>query len=225
MSAPGGPSRAPYDKRNSSNVGGGDAAARSNEPRYVEQNAFWHVAALRAYPGEQGQAFVRRSGARSDADLVDLDWLASRLSHQNCEINNRLGRGFSFLSACINMQGKFSKAYSADRIEKTGLPHFFQYFLEAKGKKLLEATHHIDLGCNQSWTSGSLVEAFTKLFKFLQSDDLVKECKRLHQFSAHLFSATANILQAKAMMRNRRRWAEVALWNHKEFMFFCALCR
>ena len=56
-------------------------------PRAVPFTETYHISTLRAYPGEQGEVFVRRHGVKKDMDLVSLAGIA--LHAGNCEALSR----------------------------------------------------------------------------------------------------------------------------------------
>ncbi len=167
-----------------------------------------HVDILRPYPGETGSAFVRRSGARNDMDVLDLPTMARRLTHMRCELANRAGRGVGFVCASIHRAGILSDAYEGEWFEKTGLEGVLSYFQSDDGRRLLESARHLDVGAKERPTEQTTTDALEVVLGFLGSQQLVAEMKRVNLFCAHMYSFSANVLQGMALMTDRQHWAE-----------------
>eukprot|EP00435_Cladocopium_sp_Y103_P056864 s175_g19.t1 len=61
-----------------------------------------YVSALRSYPGEAGEVFVKRQGAKKDMDLVSVSGIAQRLHPGNCEALARPEKWVSMITNSLD---------------------------------------------------------------------------------------------------------------------------
>ncbi len=176
-----------------------------------------HVDILRPYPGETGSAFVRRAGARSDADLLHLPTMARRLTHLNSELANLPGRGVALLCASIHRAGLLSDDRHPETLQdwcegswfdSSCLEAVLSFFHSANGRRLLNAARHLDVIATEHPTEASTTDALEVLLGFLGSKKLLAELKRVNIFCAHMYTFSAHVLQGMALMADRQHWAE-----------------
>lgn len=185
------------------------ASAVQQEPRIpaVDFKDTYHVDILRPYPSETGGAFVKRSGARQDLDLIDPPQMAGRLSYMNYEGFNRPGRSLSFMGASYSQGHRLLATYE-DKMEGTGMPALQAFFKSRAGKDLLNAMAHLDASRTEDRDDASVSQAIEHVFEALASDELTNSFKRLNLFAAHMYNFSAQILQAKAALHDRNHWAD-----------------
>ncbi len=167
-----------------------------------------HIDILRPYPSDTGNAYVRRCEARDDMEVIGLTAMAQRLTHRNCELVNRPGCGLGFLGATVHKATMLSEAYKGDMMEKSGLQQVFAFFDTPRGERFCKAAKHVDISSKRHRNSDSVRKSLEEIIDFLASDELVDDFQRLSQFSAHMYTFSAHILQGMALIRDRKRWAQ-----------------
>ena len=198
-----------YDRSSSKReaYGGSKGDSRGGIPA-IEMRESWHLHVARPYPGEHGCTFIRRGGARHDRDIVDVDQLGDRLSLYNCEAMNRPGKWLSMLGATVHQGGKLGVIYSdKEKLNLTGVPDVLSFFASEGGQAIVCAATHLDDFAGEVRTATSVKDALDTLLEHFATDEMVTSSQRLNMFSLHMYNLTSQLLQGKALMRNRENWA------------------
>eukprot|EP00913_Durusdinium_trenchii_P001260 g1161.t1 len=162
-------------------------------PRAVPMSETFHIAALRPYPGADGEWLVKRGGARNDAEVLDTQQMAGRLTAANCEAVARPAKWISMAAGTIRQCHKVMKFVEHDP-RLTGLPQLAQLFDDA----LATAAQALDTTQSRCETA-ECQQALTTLLGHFSDADSLEAWKRAALYAANVYNYSMQCLQAGHM--------------------------
>lgn len=162
-----------------------------HQPRAVNFQEAYHVAALRAYPGENGEVLVKRQGAKKDLDMLSLSGIPERLSCSNCEALQRPHKWISMLSATVRQAFRVLP-YASEDPQRTGIPQV----LQAMDDQLLTAATLLDSTQKQRTDMEEAEAALTTMITHMANTDMVPHLQRMALYGASLYLYAMQMLQA-----------------------------
>lgn len=162
-------------------------------PRAVPMSETFHIAALRPHPGADGEWLVKRGGARNDAEVLDTQQMAGRLTAANCEAVARPAKWISMAAGTIRQCHKVMKFVEHDP-RLTGLPQLAQLFDDA----LATAAQALDTTQSRCETA-ECQQALTTLLGHFSDADSLEAWKRAALYAANVYNYSMQCLQAGHM--------------------------
>ena len=147
---------------------------------------------------------------RRDRDVVDPVAFGQRLTLNNSEACNRIGRWASMTAASIGEGAADVLEYvPADLggMTATGLPEFRRFLESTDGQNLIEAKTHLNDARKKARDQESVSRAMTELFMTFHNTEVVAAVQRMARFGARLYTMSFALLEGAAVFTDWQRWA------------------
>ena len=165
----------------------------------------------RCWEEERRRGRGRRRGFRQEGDII-----CQRLSPLRCDLMERLGKGLSFLGACLLQRDGLAGSSQGEAGDRSGIAEAYNFFVRAQREGNMSEG---GLQRNFAFPRGSAADGYARkiIFGVLSiADERVTEWKRLVMLSARLYGFAVTVLRVESSFQSRHYWARQLALQHRD---------